>query len=29
VDFSHALAKLVADCSTPKEEAPKKPAAPQ
>jgi hypothetical protein len=28
VDFPHALAKLVADCSTPKEEAPKKPGAP-
>lgn len=27
VDFPHALAKLVADCSTPKEEAPKKPGA--
>jgi hypothetical protein len=29
VDFSHALAKLVADCSTPKEVPPKKPEAPQ
>ena len=28
VDFSHALAKLVADCPAPKEEAPKKPEAP-
>lgn len=27
-DFSHALAKLVADCSTPQESAAKKPAAP-
>jgi hypothetical protein len=29
VDFSHALARLVADCPAPKEETPKKPAAPQ
>lgn len=27
VDFSHALAKLVADCPAPKEDAPKKPEA--
>ena len=29
VDFSHALAKLVADCPAPKEETPKKPVSPQ